>query len=97
MAPLIQNKHNIADHTGVRVMREQCDSCIFRPGNLMHLKPGRLKGMVQDCLDDQTIIRCHKTLDDEKQAVCRGLFENYADRIWPLRLAVGMNAIIESP
>jgi hypothetical protein len=86
--------HNIADATGVRVMHEKCDTCIFHPGNLMHLKRGRVKGMVQHCLDNDAVIPCHKTLGDEQQAVCRGLFDTYAHRIWPLRLAEHMGRIV---
>jgi hypothetical protein len=43
------------------VMPEQCKTCIFRPGNLMHLAEGTLEDMVRktDKKDDNVI--CHQS------------------------------------
>lgn len=73
----------------VHVMSEQCATCVFRPGNLMRLAPGRLRGMIDDCLKEDTIIPCHSTLYGaaDHQAVCRGLYDRHAGDILPLRLA----------
>lgn len=65
------------DRRGVRVMREQCATCIFRPGNLMHLLPGRVKDMVDGALRDDSAIVCHDTLEGAYQAVCRGFWDKY--------------------
>lgn len=86
---------NVADDTGVRVMQAQCSTCIFRPGNLMQLQEGRVEQMVSECLEMQGVIPCHKTLQGDVQAICRGFFDRYAREIWMLRLAIAMNAIIE--
>lgn len=60
----------------VHVKRRMCDTCIFRPGNLMNLEPGRVEGMVADATSDDGCIPCHKTLGDEP-AVCRGFFDRH--------------------
>lgn len=54
-----------------------CATCVFRPGNLMELRPGRLRAMVQESLENDSFIPCHKTLDGEK-AVCRGFYDRHA-------------------
>lgn len=56
-------------------MAERCETCIFRPGNLMHLQPQRVRGMVNEIKRDDGCIPCHKTLDLVEQAICRGQFD----------------------
>ena len=66
-----------------RLLSEQCTTCIFRPGNPMHLRPGRLKSMVMESLQPHTQpIVCHETLSygqhpDYGEAFCRGFFDRY--------------------
>lgn len=76
------------DHgTGLpRLLSEQCATCIFRPGNPMHLRPGRLKAMCEGVLREgsQGVI-CHDTLSygphpDFGGALCRGFYDAYGDR-----------------
>lgn len=86
------SRHNIADETGVRVMAERCSTCIFRPGNLMHLQPGRVKEMVAKVRATEGCIPCHKTLGDEKQAVCRGQFD--VAKTQPLQVAERLGMIV---
>lgn len=59
---------------GLRVCSHLCETCVFRPGNLMELRPGRLRGMIRDALRADSCIPCHKTLDGER-AVCRGFYD----------------------
>lgn len=81
----------------VHVMSEKCSTCIFRPGNLMHLQPGRVKEMVEESIKQEAGITCHKTLygQADQHAVCRGFFDSYADRVSLLRLARGLKMIEE--
>jgi hypothetical protein len=51
----------IARRDQVAVRAEQCETCIFRPGNLMALRPGRVAGMIASCEDD-AVIKCHHHL-----------------------------------
>jgi len=77
----------------VHVLSEKCSTCIFRPGNLMHLEPGRVRDMIEQCLSKEGgNIPCHKTLSDER-AICRGYFDSYADRDPILALAKAMDVI----
>jgi hypothetical protein len=73
---------------GLRVCRAECATCVFRPGNLMRLRPGRLRGMVRDSLASDSFIVCHKTLDGDR-AVCRGFYERHARDTLALRFAGG--------
>lgn len=68
----------------VHVCREMCTTCVFRPGNLMQLRPGRVRGMVDQAKAHETAIICHKTLDGDN-AVCRGFFDHHPTT--PLQLA----------
>lgn len=66
---------------GPRLCRERCSTCIFRPGNRMQLRPGRVRGMVREALQGGGFITCHSTLPyagtDAKPAICRGFYDSY--------------------
>lgn len=68
-------RHDVARPGEIRLCARMCDTCIFRPGNLMYLEPGRVTQMVNDARAAEGHIVCHKTLDTEAPAICRG----YAD------------------
>ena len=69
-------------HSGrTRLLSRQCATCIFRPGNPMHLTPGRLHQLVTDARTEQGYIICHDTLPDYRPgglpAICRGFHDRY--------------------
>lgn len=68
-------------------MSEMCSSCVFLPGNLMTLEPGRLKDLVETNLDLDTAFACHQTIfrADTDEALCRGYVDRYGDRVTALR------------
>lgn len=71
-----------------------CKTCIFRPGNLMDLAPGRVEGMISSAEAAGAVIPCHRTThgqDARGEAVCRGFFELHS--VVGLRLAEAMNVI----
>jgi hypothetical protein len=85
-------------HSGkIHVMAEKCSTCIFRPGNLMHLKPGRVKDMAESSIADGAGITCHKTIlgQADQEATCRGFFDSYSDRVMAFQLAERLNMIEE--
>jgi hypothetical protein len=65
-----------------RLLARECDTCIFRPGNLMHLAPGGLKQLVAEARDRAGYIICHSTLpavdSPVPPAVCRGFADRYS-------------------
>lgn len=86
----------------VHVMEEKCSTCVFRPGNLMHLSPGRLKMMATHVQETGIPFSCHQTLPYAEQeyvehyggaALCAGAVENYGDQSMVLRLAEAMGNI----
>ena len=81
----------------VHVLAERCDTCVFRPGNLMHLPPGRLAELVQGNVEADAALTCHSTLyrEDVDQAVCRGFFDAY-DTL-PLVMARAFGVVKEVP
>lgn len=68
----------------IHVCNTMCKTCIFRPGNLMRLEPGRVEQMVADATREESCIPCHNTLDGQ-QAICRGFYDRHATV--PVRLA----------
>lgn len=74
----------------VHVKRRMCKTCIFRRGNLMHLRAGRRDQMVRDAKRAESTIICHETLLG-KQAACYGFFAGYATA--PLQIAERMKLI----
>lgn len=78
----------------VHVVDGKCSTCIFRPGNLMDLSPGRVRGLVEDAIDAGTAITCHKTLiDDRDNALCGGFYDAYSDQVPVLQIAKRLNII----
>ncbi len=63
------------------MLAERCETCIFRPGNRMHLEPGRVKAMVQQCERREGVIPCHMTIWGQGQpAICRGFYDSRTGR-----------------
>lgn len=64
------------------LLAERCSSCIFRPGNLMRLRPGRLAEVTAANRGRGTLLICHQTLADADpgvpEAMCRGYWDAYA-------------------
>lgn len=84
----------------VHILAEQCDTCIFRPGNLMSLQRGRVRGMVEECVADDGVIPCHCTIrrDDVQPAICRGFYDSrWGQLISTLQIAERLGVIVEDP
>lgn len=66
-----------------RLMSEMCTTCVFRPGNLMHLRPGRLKQLIQQNTGPEAQgLHCHQTLEygghpGFGRAFCRGFYDQF--------------------
>ncbi|MGQ5262928.1 hypothetical protein ACTWLT_19530 [Micromonospora sp. ZYX-F-536] len=65
-----------------RLMSRQCQTCIFAPGNRMHLAAGRLRDLVTETRQRESFIICHDTLPyyqhpEAKPAICRGFADRY--------------------
>jgi hypothetical protein len=87
--------HNVYRDGKIYVCAEMCETCIFRPGNRMKLRPGRLKGMISDAVVDEGCIPCHDRLLTNGylggDAVCRGFYDRY--RTQPLQIAYRLGLI----
>lgn len=81
---------------GLRVCREMCSTCVFRGGNLMNLRMGRLAGMVRESLENDSFIPCHKTLDGER-AVCRGFWDRHKERTLGCRFGAIIGVVEVDP
>jgi hypothetical protein len=64
----------------VHVLSSMCKTCIFRPGNLMHLDPGRVEEMVQGATQGNSTIVCHETLGG-LEAACHGFYKLHSTSI----------------
>ena len=73
-------RNNIFRDGKVHVCKRMCDTCIFRPGNLMDLHPGRVEGMIKEATEADGTIVCHDTLDGDN-AACRGFFDRHATAV----------------
>lgn len=56
----------------VRICADRCTTCIFRPGNLMHLAPGRLARLLAQAIAQEGHIVCHDTLGTGAGSICAG-------------------------
>lgn len=75
----------------VYVCDSLCSTCVFRPGNLMSLDPGRLRTMVDEARSSESGIICHSTLGTDSNAVCRGFYDRYPTQ--PLQIASRLGRI----
>jgi hypothetical protein len=74
-----------------KLMAEQCETCVFLPGNVMGLRKGRLKGMIENCLSEGDYFACHETLSygqhpEVGEAMCRGLYDAFGPQINLVRI-----------
>lgn len=88
-------EHNNFRDGRVHVVSKKCSTCIFRPGNLMGLRAGRVKGMVEESIESGGVITCHKTLGTDANAICRGYYDSYGEVIPVLKIAAELDMIDE--
>ena len=81
---------------GLYVCEDMCATCVFRPGNRMMLNPGRLRGMIDESIENNACIPCHKTLDG-RRAVCRGFWDRYKTATLMCRLGLEFGVIEINP
>lgn len=62
------------------VMKEQCETCIFRPGNPMHLEEGRLQAMINQTDADDTNVVCHQSAGLKGAIRCEAWCRGSVDR-----------------
>lgn len=81
----------------LHVMADKCNTCIFRPGNLMGLAPGRVKAMVDGAVGNDSVIPCHKTIHGQRdqEAVCRGFYDAHGDQVQGVQVAKRLGLIKE--
>lgn len=81
----------------VHVCAQLCSTCVFRPGNLMHLEPGRLAAMVAEAKANESAIICHSTLyrAGADNAICRGFYDRHPTQ--PLQIAERLGLIELDP
>ena len=88
----------------VHVMAEKCGTCVFHPGNRMHLSPGRLADMADHVKETGVPFACHQTLSyaaDKYRdhyggnALCRGAVDAYGDQSMIMRMAHAVGNIEE--
>lgn len=56
----------------VRQCATLCDTCIYRPGNLAHLAPGRVQEMTRAAIEGEGHVVCHATIGTPAPAICAG-------------------------
>jgi hypothetical protein len=86
----------VAREDGVHVLSEKCSTCIFRPGNQMSLQKGRVRGMVDGAVADESCIPCHKTIyeEDVQPAICRGFWDAHRHRVGTLQVAERLDMVV---
>lgn len=80
-----------------RLLARKCDTCVFRPGNLMRLQPGRVDDMVQEAVGNNSWIVCHDTAPTGQapSAICRGFWDVHRADSMGCRLAVALGGPVQ--
>jgi hypothetical protein len=86
----------------LRILTEKCDTCIFRPGNPMNLRPDRVQDAVQGSLAGGGYISCHDTLPyganpEYGAAVCRGFYDSFGAQSQMIRIAKRLGGVVAVP
>ena len=63
----------------------------------MELRPGRVRGMVDESIEKDSFIPCHQTLYEGEQAVCRGFYDRHGERTLGCRLGMLYGVIEVDP
>lgn len=89
-------KHEVYRDGEIHVLSQKCDTCIFRPGNLMHLAEDRKNRMAAEAVANQSVIPCHKTIygEDVKPAICRGYWDVHQKDVGLLQAAKRMGIVV---
>lgn len=90
------SRHNVFRDGRVHVCAEMCETCIFHPGNLMRLRSGRVRQMVDEATRDDSTIVCHATLDGDN-AACRGFFDRFPTTSLQIAERLGFIDFIDPP
>lgn len=85
-----------------RLLAEKCSTCVFRPGNPMHLDEGRLRDLIQQHVAAGAALTCHQTLSygkhpDFGEAVCRGFYDSVGERTNVIRVMERLGGFDEVP
>lgn len=87
----------------VRLLSEQCSTCVGRPGNLMHLREGRLKDLIAQNTGPHCIgLVCHQTLSygdhpEHGNALCRWFHDIYGPLAGGARVLGRLTGFMEVP
>lgn len=84
----------------LHVLSERCATCILRPDGSIRssLHPGRVRELVRANLDADAAPACHHTTygqDPQGEAICRGFYDLYRNRVTGLRLAEPLGVLVE--
>lgn len=89
----------VADwRTGVvRQCADLCDTCIYRPGNLALLAPGRVQEMTRAAVAAEGHVVCHATIGSPAPAICAGFARHPigAHRSLALRMVRAGGAVLQ--
>jgi hypothetical protein len=84
-----------------RLMGDMCATCVFRPGNPMDLRPGRLRQLIHENTGpDAHGLVCHETLSygqhpELGHAFCRGFFDRFGHLSNYLRICMRFGGFTE--
>jgi hypothetical protein len=81
----------------VRQCADLCGTCIYRPGNLAHLKPGRVQELTRSAIAAEGHVVCHDTIGTPAPAICAGFARHPlgATRSLALRLVHAGVAVLQ--
>lgn len=72
----------------IPIFSRKCATCVFRPGNPMRLRPGRLREIVDHNLRAGALLPCHDTTHGqaEREVMCRGFYDAHGHSVNVVRV-----------
>ena len=84
--------------TRVKVYDQRCQTCVFWPGNRMHLNPGRLADLVKHNRAASAALECHTSTHGRmpQTVLCRGYLDAYGDETTSVQVYQRMGGEFET-
>lgn len=78
---------------GLKVYKTCCGNCLLSKDSIV--SPARRKGIINDCVENQTHFLCHKSTIAGTEIICKTFFDKLGQHSQMIRIAKTLNMIEE--
>lgn len=75
----------------MKVFKECCKNCLLSKDRIVSSKTA--KGIVKDCISNQSYFICHKASIQGKDIMCKSYFDSFGHTVQLVRIAQRLNCL----